>query len=281
MYLQNKERKWILIVDDEFEIRSAMVELLKDSFGDEISIIEAKDGVEATSKINCQAFHCIITDLKMPRKEGGAFLASVRSNAFNESTPVVVVSGAVETEEITKNYPFVCVVKKPFDPSELTSIIKNKMQIGRNDKGVSADVFNNLINTTYSFIASLSNSKEMTSGKPVMKAVGDGVDADMVSTVQVKMGKASNTFSILITNEMVEKVMSTMGAMSGKSVEEVQRTMSQIILKHVMNNSGLFTEKSFDINQINYSKDSLKEKKGIIVPVGTNDIQMKIFATAS
>jgi CheY-like chemotaxis protein len=91
--LLGADTKWILLVDDEEEIIASVSELLKLTFGeDDLKIVEARNGMDATGKVKNQKFDCIITDMKMPKKEGDALIVSVRQNPFNADTPIIMLT---------------------------------------------------------------------------------------------------------------------------------------------------------------------------------------------
>ena len=66
-----------------------MREALSSRIGPNVRVVEAKDGSDAANKLQLQAFDCIITDLKMPRKDGGQFINSVKESQFNAKTPII------------------------------------------------------------------------------------------------------------------------------------------------------------------------------------------------
>ena len=111
------EKKWVLIVDDEQDIRD-LIKMHIESHFDDIGIITAVNGLDATRKLPFQAFDCIITDLKMPKKEGIPFIKSIRSSQLNESTPVVVVTGSPDAS-LENNSEYVYQLSKPVDFEKL------------------------------------------------------------------------------------------------------------------------------------------------------------------
>jgi CheY-like chemotaxis protein len=63
--------KFVLVVEDDDEIRSLIVSSLKAESADvPLTVVEARDGREAIQFAGRQEFHCVVTDLNMPRTSG-------------------------------------------------------------------------------------------------------------------------------------------------------------------------------------------------------------------
>jgi CheY-like chemotaxis protein len=275
----NKDRKWVLVVDDEPEIRSSLKEMIELTFGDTVSTIEAKDGLDATNKINCQLFHCIITDLNMPRKEGPAFINSVRQNTFNETTPIIIISGNNSNPDIEKEFEFVHFVPKPFSFEKMTDLIKTQLKIGNNSNRVSADVFNNLILATREFIAHITQKEATPQSLLTIKSMGQAVEQDLVSSIQVKMGKVNNTFSLLVYSKDMLQLINSNEGLKSKLPEQVMSSMSFVILKHVLGEFGTINRDDFKANSISNDRERLNDKSGLSILVGNEDLSVGIFAT--
>jgi signal transduction histidine kinase/CheY-like chemotaxis protein len=86
------DRKSILIVDDRWENRSVMVNLLQ-PLG--FTVIEACNGREGLDKAHQVQPDLIITDLIMPTMNGWDFLALLRQSETLKDVPVVVSSASV------------------------------------------------------------------------------------------------------------------------------------------------------------------------------------------
>ena len=85
-----KKAKFVLVVEDEDEIRSMIVSSLKEQAeGLELYIVEAKDGREAINYSGRQEFHCIVTDLTMPRTTGEELIRVLLADTLNANTPMI------------------------------------------------------------------------------------------------------------------------------------------------------------------------------------------------
>jgi CheY-like chemotaxis protein len=179
-----KKERWVLVVDDDPDVRELIVDDLVDQFDGELRIVEAADGVQATGKLDNQIFDCIITDLKMPKRNGDQFIEWVRESRLNKYSPIVVVSGAA-TFELAAKYPNVHVVEKPINFKIFGDTIKTQLKLGRLDKRVSADLFNGLLDGTRRYLGKMTNViPQMTA--PESKASNSPVQGDQLVFFSIK-----------------------------------------------------------------------------------------------
>jgi two-component system, NtrC family, response regulator AtoC len=91
----------VLVVDDEEGIRSFIAEALA---GEGLRVTEAEDGAVAARLLGQQAFHLLITDLRMPGLDGMALLRLAREQAPEMEVIVLTahgtVAGAVEAMKL-------------------------------------------------------------------------------------------------------------------------------------------------------------------------------------
>lgn len=280
MYKGTKEHKWILLVDDEEEVRSSLKEVIQLQFGSTIKFVEARDGLEATTKINYQKFDCILTDLAMPKKEGEAFIHSVRSNPLNDVTPVIVISGSPNLEKIVEEFEFVEALPKPYKMNALNELLEKNLKIGNNKNRVSANVLNNIILSVEKFVSDLHKGDIAQSGALKVKNKGELVEQDFVSTIQVKIGSVTNTFSIMANKKDVESLFSEKGGSTQVNSEKMMQTMSFVILNHVMKKASLMRSSSMKASYIQHNKEILNSKRGLIIGLGNENLQLGIFATS-
>lgn len=114
----------VLVVDDEEEIRNAIEIYLKN---EGITVIKAKDGIEAIEKLNEHVVHLIILDIMMPRLDGISTTFKIREN---KNIPIIILSAKSEdTDKIlglqvgADDY-----VTKPFNPMELVARVKSQLR---------------------------------------------------------------------------------------------------------------------------------------------------------
>ncbi|GAE36740.1 response regulator transcription factor [Halalkalibacter akibai] len=114
----------ILVVDDEKEIRDAIDIYLKN---EGITVLKAKDGIEALEKLNEEKVHLILLDVMMPRLDGITTTFKIREQ---KNIPIIILSAKSEdTDKIlglqvgADDY-----VTKPFNPLELIARVKSQLR---------------------------------------------------------------------------------------------------------------------------------------------------------
>jgi len=106
----------ILIADDEADIRALLAERIRDAFPD-AKIAEADNGTEAINKISLQKFDLLITDIRMPRRDGMGVLSAMANMLDTALKPdhVMVISGQSQPAQYPKNIGRVTFFPKPID----------------------------------------------------------------------------------------------------------------------------------------------------------------------
>ncbi len=114
------DKKRILIVDDEKNIRNVISEYAK---FDGFETVEAEDGMEAVEICRNENFDLIIMDIMMPKLDGYSAVKEIRKT---KHTPVIMLSA--RGEEYDKLFGFEIgvddYVTKPFSPKELLARIR-------------------------------------------------------------------------------------------------------------------------------------------------------------
>jgi len=115
----------ILIVDDEANARTALVELLRD---DGYVVELAGDGLEALDKAAELAPDLVLTDLKMPGMSGLELLARLREG--DPDLPVVVMTafGEVENAVSAMRSGASDYLVKPLNVTELGAVIERELE---------------------------------------------------------------------------------------------------------------------------------------------------------
>jgi DNA-binding response OmpR family regulator len=81
-------KKTILIVDDDSDTRSLLLEILE---ADGYDVVQAGDGLEALERLKTDPVDLVITDRAMPKMDGMALLARLREE--RSQLPVLMISG--------------------------------------------------------------------------------------------------------------------------------------------------------------------------------------------
>jgi len=89
----------ILVVEDEAQLASAVVEALRDAG---YLVQHAADGEEALQKVKAEPFDLVICDLKMPRVDGMSFYRTLEAATPRLSRRVIFVTGDVAGTDAEK-----------------------------------------------------------------------------------------------------------------------------------------------------------------------------------
>ena len=116
-----EQRKRVLVVDDDPRVRELLVWVLDRH---SLAVDQASDGREALALVAEHQYAVIVLDLLMPVLDGFGVLAALAEREVS-SPPVVLVLTAADGGDILRldARRVHGIVKKPFDPEELASII--------------------------------------------------------------------------------------------------------------------------------------------------------------
>ncbi|MFN7685171.1 MAG: response regulator [Oligoflexia bacterium] len=91
-------RKSVLIIDDDPDVRAIVRENLE-GISKNIVVQESPDGMDALNRVEKQKFNLVVTDLKMPKKNGVQFLEGLKQiQKSHQPDLVVVLSGCLSQE---------------------------------------------------------------------------------------------------------------------------------------------------------------------------------------
>ena len=110
----------VLVVDDEFQVRTFFQNVLKDA-GYEVLL--AEDGRQALKLVRAQAFDLALVDLVMPNMEGLETIKAMRKEL--PALKVIAVSGfrGGEFLRMARYFGANSTIFKPVDPMKLVSAI--------------------------------------------------------------------------------------------------------------------------------------------------------------
>ena len=117
----------ILIADDDPGIRLAVKDYLE-LYG--YSVITARNGQEALSLLEAYHPHLLISDIKMPQKDGYTLVRHLRQLPEFRLLPVIFLTERDSTEERIQGYEVGCDVylSKPFEMEELKAVARNLLE---------------------------------------------------------------------------------------------------------------------------------------------------------
>ncbi len=136
------DARWVLVAEDDDDIRQILCEtLMQEADGLQIEVVEARDGMEALAKVNSREFHCVLTDVRMPRSSGLELIRAMQQTPLNAHTPKLVVT-AVPLCELGTLATHIRVINKPFVASELARIVVREIRLGRMDDRAAVHLIN-------------------------------------------------------------------------------------------------------------------------------------------
>jgi len=114
--------KTILTVDDSVSFRQMVGFTLRQAGH---KVVEAVDGVDALSKLQCHVADLIVTDLNMPNMDGIELIRHVRALPAYRFVPIILLT--TESQSIKKlearNAGATGWIVKPFTPEQLIAVI--------------------------------------------------------------------------------------------------------------------------------------------------------------
>ena len=118
----------ILIVED----KESMLDMLRQTLEAEgYQVIPAKDGAEGIKKLADERIGLVLTDLKLPKKDGFEVLKAVKQE--NPLLPVIVMTafGTIETAVKAVKEGAYDFLTKPFDMDHLLILIERALDANR------------------------------------------------------------------------------------------------------------------------------------------------------
>ncbi|HYR30170.1 MAG TPA: response regulator [Thermoanaerobaculia bacterium] len=110
----------VLIVDDDAEVRKILATALREKA---LTIDEAENGRAAIDLLHENVYAVVMLDLMMPVTDGFAVLNAIRSDLPNPPVVLVVTGASRELIERVDTERIHGVIRKPFDPVEVASIV--------------------------------------------------------------------------------------------------------------------------------------------------------------
>ncbi len=119
-----EEKRSILIVDDESVVRESLTHWFTEE-GYEVEGSES--AADALNRLASREYDLVIADIRMPGMDGLELLEKIRQEQLD--TEVIVMTGyaSVETAVRALKAGAFDYITKPFDPDELSSIVRNAM----------------------------------------------------------------------------------------------------------------------------------------------------------
>ena len=111
-------RKVILVVEDDEELRRMFrTSLLLEGY----EVLEARDGLEALTRIDRDPPDLVVLDLMLPSLSGIAVRQEIAAHVLTREIPIVVVTGSAMNID---HLDVECVLRKPIPPEALVAAVK-------------------------------------------------------------------------------------------------------------------------------------------------------------
>ena len=121
-------RKTVLVVDDDADLRDAMVVLLETEGYD---VIDASNGQDALAYLRSGAkVAVIVLDLAMPVMNGWQFLAERQNDPILAKIPTLVVTGSIDVTKRRRELGSLPVFTKPIHFDELHAALRQALETG-------------------------------------------------------------------------------------------------------------------------------------------------------
>lgn len=264
--------KYILLVDDEDEIRELIKEHLYEDLQD-IKIIEAKDGSEAITKLSYQNFHCIITDLQMPKKDGADLIEKIKSGGLNKSTPIIVVSG-FKDEQLLKRFNNITFIEKPHDRKTLVQLVESQLKLGRMDQRVAANVLNSFIEASRQLVTQFLNEEALIES-PLAKSHQDALKGDFISVLEFKHADTLSKICFGFDKTLMAHIIKYVKEKDPKAnpVDVFLMTAFKKVMSGLASEDGDLTLiRKIILNQQNdFEYSELNSLKAIVIPIKTTN----------
>jgi two-component system, chemotaxis family, chemotaxis protein CheY len=119
--------KTIMTVDDSSSLRQMVSFVLR---GGGYEVVEAKDGLDALSKLEGRELHLIVTDINMPNMDGLEFTRQLRAISQYKFVPIVLLTteSHPEKKQEGKAAGATAWIVKPFSPDQLLAVVKKVMR---------------------------------------------------------------------------------------------------------------------------------------------------------
>jgi two-component system chemotaxis response regulator CheY len=204
--VHSADTRWVLIAEDDGDIRKIIKDTLEAEAGEmDLRVVEAVDGLDALSKATHRLFHCVVTDLKMPKSTGDEFIRAMQSHPLNANTPTLVVSAYTQDEfkEFCDSCSHIKVIPKPFEPLALAAAILKEVRLGRIDETLSVQLVHPFVGAAQEVVErDFGLTVELTT--PSIKKVGETLSGDVHCSLTISTGALRTIFTLSFDRELLE-----------------------------------------------------------------------------
>ncbi len=195
-----KEKKTVLVVDDEASMRKNVVELLS---REGYTVVEACDGVEALERTRTHALHLVLLDINLPRMDGITALKEIKKDF--PDLPVIVFTAYGTSERAIEAmkagaYDY---LDKPFELDEFLLVVRRALTYG--------DLLGEVkeLRSTVSISTQLSATSQLVGISPksqeIFKLIGRAAPSDATFLIQGESGTGKELIADAIQRHSLRK----------------------------------------------------------------------------
>jgi CheY-like chemotaxis protein len=202
--------RWVLVAEDDDDIREMICESIRaeheaGEIPTRLELVQARNGLEAMELASTRQFHCVVTDLKMPKLTGDQFIRELQSQPLNSNTPTLVVSSHAQDEfrEFCESYSHISVIPKPFEPQTVAQAVIRELTLGRLDDRIAIHLINPIVESVRTMLNShLDLTTELKA--PSIKKSGDLVEGDFHCSMTLTTGISRARFCFSFDRSILE-----------------------------------------------------------------------------
>lgn len=134
----------ILVVEDEFNIRENLQELLE---AEGFEVYTAADGAEGFNTAKAKTPDLILSDVRMPKVDGIQFLTKLQNDPETAAIPLIFLSAKVEIDDIRKGMVSGAddYIPKPFKAEDVLQAINARLKKKKNYQNIIEELRNSFI----------------------------------------------------------------------------------------------------------------------------------------
>ena len=201
------DTRWVLIADDDDDIRQIFRDtLLQEPDGLSIEVVEARDGIEALAKVNGREFHCVLTDVRMPRASGLDLIRAMQQTPLNAHTPKLVITAA-PLAELSALASHIRVVPKPFIASDVIRMVVRELRLGRMDDRAVVHLINPFAEAIEEFFRE-ELKKDCQVDAPSVQRQGEDIQGDIHCQLVIASGHMRHRFTLSFDQRLLKTLKS-------------------------------------------------------------------------
>lgn len=195
-----KEKKSVLIVDDEASMRKNIVELLT---REGYTVAEACDGIEALQRLRTHVPHLVLLDINLPKMDGIAVLKEIKKDLSDLPVIVFTAYGTSERAIEAMKAGAYDYLDKPFELDEFLLIVKRALAygdlLGEVKQLRSTVSINTQISATSQLVGISQKSQE------IFKLIGRAAPSDATFLIQGESGTGKELIADAIQRHSLRK----------------------------------------------------------------------------